>query len=440
LVRPEICFMPLSPGSRVARKVLLLGLLFVTSTAALAQRHESHAPSILTRPDAVEQKDTLKDFHEALAVQATTQQIAEFQALLKTTDSAKSELEKLLPRPSSTSISTLDQALEAARSQTKKFVDGFSEKQKSGLKEQTRLLDRADAALADQRMKFDQALQISSTPPADEANYASALDKSLTDFSSQQLDLAREMGIVLADAQDVTFNLPAVKSSILVANQPVQLTVSSILSQTAADSSKRTFHLEMMGDLSDFQQNITTVLRAALRNDNPCGEHLIVKRAMVMPSTPASDLHLQLHYERWTCFRIAGQTSTNELAESEGDAEIRLLPAMGPAGLQVRTEYGAIDATGMMGDSLRNGDLGADLREKISRAFLAAMQAAADLKTALPPALQGSATLQTAKFEDTGAGDLVLMLHGEAQLTDEQAKSLASQLNQTLSAEGNGTK
>ena len=429
--------MRLSSSSCVDWKVALLGLLCVTSTAASAQRRGSHAPpNILTRPDAVDQKDTLKDFHEALAVQATTQQIAEFQALLKSTDNAKSELEKFLQHPPPASSSSLDQALEMSRSQTKKFVDGFSERQKSGLKEGTRLLDRADAALSDQQKKFDQALQISSTPAADVSNFATALDKSLADFSSQQLGLAREMGIVLADAQDVTFNLPAVKSSVVVASQPVQLTVSSILSQSAADSSKRTFHLEMMGDLSDFQQNITAVLRAALRNDNPCGEHLILKRAVLVPSTPASNLHLQLHYERWACFRMAGQTTTNELAESDGDAEIRLFPAMGPAGLQVQTEFGAIDATGMMGDSLRNGDLGSDLRQKISRAFLAAMQAAADLKTALPPALQGSATLQAARFEDTGAGDLALMLHGEVQLTDEQAKSLASQLNQTLSAEG----
>jgi len=430
-----------SRGSRIASRALLLGLLSL-SAAALAQRGSSHAPpNVLTRPDAVDSKDTLKDFHQALAVQATTQQIAEFQALLKTTDSAKSELERFLQHPQpGDSKSALDQALEAARSQTRKFIEGFSEKQKSGLKEQTRLLDRTDAALADQQKRLDPALEISTTPPAELASYLTAVDRSLADFSSQQLSLAREMGIVLANAEDVTFNLPAVKKTVTVGLQPLQVRVASILSQTAADGDKRTFRLEMMGDLSDFQQNITVVLRATVNSESPCGERLTVSRAILMPSAPASTLNLQLHYERWACLHIAGQNTATELAENDGNVEVHLLPVMDAAGLQLKTDFGRIGAGGMMADSLRSGDLGSNLREKVARAFLAAMRTASDLKTELPPALQGSATLQTAKFEDAGAGDLALMLRGQAQLSEEQAKSLASQLNQTLSAQGIGTK
>lgn len=419
-----------------------LASLLASSGVALAQRGGAHAPpTILTRPDAVEEKDTLKDFHEALAVQATTEQIAEFQALLKTTNATKSQLETFTERPQTgSSNSGLDQALEAARTQTRKFSDGFSEKQKMGLKEQLRLVDRADAALLDQQRRLDQALQTPSMPPAEVADFAGGLDKAFADFSSQQLTLAREMGIVLADAQDVTFNLPAVKSSVIFAGEHVQVTVSSILSQTAADTNKRTFRLEMMGDLSDFQQNITEVLRATLRNDNPCGEHLVLQRAMLMPATPASNLHLQLHYERWACLRMGGQNSATELAESDGEVEIHVVPAENSGALILKTEFGQVNASGMMADSLRTGDLGSSLREKVADAFLQATRTTMDLNHALPPALQGSTTLQTAKFEDAGAGDLALMLQGEAQLSEEQAKSLASQLNQKLSAQGNGTK
>jgi hypothetical protein len=433
------------PSSRTCSILFFLGLLLSFSEVALAQHGSARVPhNMLSRPDAVDEKDSLKDFHEALAVQATTEQIAEFQALLKTTDSAKAQLETFVQHPQpGTSSPALGQSMEAARSQTRKFIDGFSEKQKSGLKEQTRLLDRADAALAEQQKRLDQTTQTSSIQAPSNAQLpeiATSLDKAFTDFSSQQLTLAREMGIVLANAQDVTFNLPAVKSTIAFAGERLQVTVSSILSQTSADAGKRTFRLEMMGDLSDFQQNITEVLRAALRNDNACGERLSVRRAMLMPSTPTGNLHLQLHYERWACLHMAGQSSPTELAESDGDADLRLLPVQDPSGLQLKTEFARIDASGMMADSLRTGDLGADLREKVVQAFLVAMRTTTDLKSALPPALQGSTTLQAAKFEDVGSGDLALMLQGEAQLSEEQAKSLAGQLNQTLSAEGNGAK
>jgi hypothetical protein len=420
--------------------VALLGALLSFSADALAQRGGGHAPpNVFTRPDAVDQKDTLKDFHEALAVEATNEQITEFQALLKTTDSAKSESEKFVQNPQSgVSVSALTQAVEATRSQTKKFVDGFSDRQKSGLKEQTRLLDRADTALADEQKKLDQALQ-SSSAAVELANDAMAVDKSLADFSSQQLSLAREMGIVLANPLDVTFNLPAVKNTVTLGSQPLQVRVSSLLAQTAADADKRTFRLEMMGDLSDFQQNITEVLRAALNTNRTCGERLSVQRAMLMPSAPAGTLHLQLHYERWACLRLGGQNTSTELAENDGEVQLRLLPAMGATGLQLKTDFDRIEASGMMADSLRSGDLGSDLREKVAQAFLTAMRTATDLKTELPPALQGS-TLETAKFEDTGAGGLALMLQGQAQLSDGQAKSLVSQLNQTLSTQANGTK
>jgi hypothetical protein len=431
--------MPSCRSSRIAI-VTVLGSLLSFSANAAAQRGGGHVPhNMLTRPDAVDDKDTLKDFHQALAVQATSQQIAEFQALLKTTDSARTESEKFVQHPQSgDSVSALGQALEAARSQTKQFIDGFSDKQKSGLKEQTRLLDRADAALADQQRKLGQAIQ-SSSPAGELANDATAVDKSLADFSSQQLSLAREMGIVLANPQDVTFNLPAVKNTVTVGLQLLQVRVSSLLSQTAAGADKRTFRLEMMGDLSDFQQNITELLRAAVNSDRTCGERLSVQRAMLMPSAPASTLHLQLHYERWACLRLGGSNTSTELAENDGEVELRLLPTMGATGLQLKTDFDRIDTNGMMADSLRSGDLGSDLREKVTQAFLTAMRPATDLKTELPPALGGS-TLETAKFEDVGAGDLALMLEGQAQLSEEQAKSLVSQLNQTLAAEGNGTK
>lgn len=423
----------------IPSSALLLGFSLSCCGAALAQDHSNRVPrTMLTRPDGVDEKDTLKDFHRALAVQATSVQIAEFQTWLKATDSAKTQLQPLLQHPQpKASTSALDQALDDLRTQSKNFIDGFSEKQKADLKEETRLLDRVDNELIDHQKKLDQSFQSSSPSTAGLAANAGDLEKSLDDLASQQLGLAREMGIVLANSQDVTFNLPAARNTVTIANQPLQLTVSGILSETATDAGKRTFRLEIMDDLTDFQQNITDVMGAVVNSDSACGERLSVRQANLMPAIPGGSLSLQLHYERWACLRIGGQTTPTELAENDGEVEIRLLPAISQGDLQLKTDFGRIGATGMMADSLRNGDLGSSLRDKVAHAFLSAMRAATNFK--LPPALEGS-KLQTAQFEDDGAGDLTLMLQGETQLSEDQAKSLAAQLNQTLAAEGSTTR
>jgi hypothetical protein len=249
------------------------------------------------------------------------------------------------------------------------------------------------------------------------------------------------MGIVLANGQDLTFNLPAVKSAATVGSQTVQVTVAGQLSQTAAEGSQRTFKLDLMADMSDLQQNITELLRAQLDKTNPCGERLAIRQAMLVPSAPASILTLQFHYERWTCVRISGQTTPSELAESDAAVEMKLTLAMDqppsqPNPMKVLAEFRRIDARGMLADSLRSGGLGDDLRDKVSQSVLSAARPGADLTTALPPAVRGSANLQNARFQDAGVGRLSVVLQGQVQISNEQANALASQLNQILSAQG----
>ena len=424
--------------SFTAATALLLGILLVCPGAAIAQHHGGHGgpgsiPGGTGRPTGVEEKDTLKDFHQAMAVQATSQQVVEFQALLKSTETAKAELQAFLRQQPAKSNASLDQALENTRSASKKFVDAFSGPQKSGLKEATKRLYKADSSLEEDEKKLDQTLQTSS---ADMAARAEDLDKALTDFSNQQLALGREMGIVLANGQDLTFNLPPVKSTVNVADRSVAVEVSGSLSQTAVQGSQRTFKLELIADLSDLQQNITELLRAQFDKTNTCRERVTIRQAMFLPSTPASVLTVQLHFERWSCARTSGQTTQSELAESDGAADIKLTPAADPADpLKLAASFGRIDASGMLADALRSGDLGDDLRNKVTQSVLSVIRAAADLKATLPPAVQGSAILQTMRFQDV-AGRMTTVLGGQVQISNEQANLLASQLNQTLSAQG----
>jgi len=146
---------------------------------------------------------------------------------------------------------------------------------------------------------------------------------------------------------------------------------------------------------------------------------------------------VQLHFERWTCTRTYGQQTSNELAEGDGTVEIKLTAALEkPNTLKVAAAFGRIDAAGMMGEALRSGDLGEDLRDKAAKSVLAAARAGSDFKTALPPAIQNSAIIQSARFQDVGVGGLSVVLDGQIEISNEQATQLASQLNQALSAQG----
>jgi len=432
-----------------AVSALILGFaLLGCPLGASAQHHggghggAAGTPGWLGRPDGVDEKDSLKDFHQMMAVQATSQQITDFQALVKSTEAAKGDLQAFLQDlrngggvPESPRRDALDHEIEKARSWNQRFQEGFSAEQKSGLKEITKRLAKADSDLEQEEKKLNQSLEVKSAS-ADVAARADSLDKALTDFYNQELALGREMSVVLSDGQDVVFMLPQVKSRVNIANQTVEVPISGALSQTAVQGEKRTFRLELIADLTEVQHNITELLRAQLDSSETCGQRVEIRRATLVPAAPSGLMVVQLHFERWICSRVSGQQTTNELAESEGTVEIKLAATVENGALKLAAGFGRIDASGMLLDSLQSGPLGDDLREKAIQSVLAAAQAGSDFKVALPPAVQNSAAIQSAKFQNTGAGGLSVVLAGQVEISNEQADQLASQLNQALSARG----
>ena len=434
---------------------MILGTVFLSSVA-FAQRHGAGgnnaggingSVSGSNRATGIDEQDTLKDFHEALAAQATSEQVAEFQALLKSTDTAKAQLQDYLQelskqgaqpafRTATPDHAALDQALDNARNGTKKFEEGLSAEQKSRLKEIAKRLSKADSDLEQDQRKLDQAVD-AKVPAGEVSAHAEVLDKAIADFYTEQLALGREMSITLSSGQDLTFMLPQVKNPVNIANQTIAVTVSGGLSQIAVQGSQRTFKLELVADLSDLQQNITDLLRAQLDTSDLCGQRIAIRQANLEPSAPAGLLSIRLHFERWTCNRMFGQVTPSELAEGDGTVEIKLTASVeSPSTLKVTAALGRIDAGGMMADSLHSGSLGDDLRETVSESVLSALRAGADLKVALPTAVQNSATLQSAKFRESGAGVLDAVLEGQMELSSDQSNLLASQLNQALSAKG----
>jgi hypothetical protein len=444
MLRRGISFSPINA-------VILGSVLLACPIAATAQRHGGSSSGGMNgsvsgsnRPTGVKEEDTLKDFHQTLALQATSQQIAEFQALVKSTGAAQAELQSFLQQVRKENGPTdaagreaLDRALENARTGTKKFQEGFSPAQKAGLKEIAKRLAKSDSDLEQEEKRLDQSMD-AKAPAPEVVPHAETLDKALSDFYNQQLALGREMSITLASGQDLAFVLPRVKKPVNLENLTIPVTVSGVLSQIAAQGGQRTFRLELIADLSELQQNIMELLRAQLDSSETCGQRVSIQQARLTPASPAGLLVVRLHFERWMCTRTMGQQTSNELSEGDGTVEIKLTAAIEKEKentLVVKAAFSRIDATGMLGDLLRSGQLGDDLQAKSAQSVLAAVRAGTDFKTALPPAVQNSATIQSAKFRDLGVGGLSVVLDGQVEISNEQADQLANQLNQTLSAQ-----
>jgi hypothetical protein len=429
---------------------LLLGaFLVLCPTIMAAQHHGGHGGAggvagANNRPTGVDEKDPLRDFHRAMAVEATSQQAGEFQALVKETDTAKSSLQTFVEnrqKPGAAPetvipVTEIDQLLGRLRADSQKFVEGFSAVQKSGLKENLKKLAKADSDLQASQQRLDASSGAGSSGTEFAARGETVIT-SLGEFSDQQLALGSEMGIVLAQGSDLTFTLPEVRSLVTLGNQTAEVPVSGELSQIAAQGAQRTFRLRMVVDLSELEERTTEIFRAQLDAARSCGERLAVREATMTSATPAALVALQLHYERWSCLGLAGQTGSQELAEQEGAVEVKLTPLVGKGNtLKLAAEFSKIVAGGAMGESLHSGDLGEELRDRLTRSILSALPLGENFPKYLPPAAREFAILQEAKFQDTGVGKLSVILDGQLDLSDQQVNLMASQLNEAKFARG----
>jgi hypothetical protein len=447
--------------------LLTVSLLLACPSLASAQRHGGGGASAgggglsgYSRPDGVDEKDPLKDFHESMALQATSTQVSEFQRLLKMTEAAQASLRTFLQSlphdnaaPGAAQRETLDPALENARTENKKFQEGFSPPQKSGLKEITKRLAKTDSDLEQEEKKLDQSLELKAASPEILAQ-AESLEKALSEFQDQQLALGREMSITLASGQDLAFTLPLVSRIVNFGGRALPVAVSGALTQITEQAGQRKFKLELSANLAELQQNIFEILSAQLNTSATCGQRITIRQARLTPATPASLLVVRLHFERWICARSFGQQISNELAEGDGTVEITLTAALessntpspsgstpngsastaasAPNALKIAATFGRIDASGMLEEELRSGSLGDDLREQAALALQSAARPGSDFQSALPRALQNSATIQAVKFQDIGVGGLSIAFQGQVEISNDQADQLANQLNQTL--------
>jgi len=235
---------------------------------------------------------------------------------------------------------------------------------------------------------------------------------------------------------DSVFEIPTVPVSLNIAGQPVAVTISGDISMSRASPGRgeQPFTLNLRADLSDLQSHITTVLQAELNQSNRCGERISVEKAALMPAAPAGNLAVQLHFEKWACFKAFGRENAKRLVGGDGTVNVILTPRVageGAGGTQNQTvrldaEIGDIDADGSLGELLHS-EYGAVLREKIREALLKAIQKFASLEAVLPERARPFVTIQSVVFGERGSGILLLNLAGRLQIPAEQASTLLEQ-------------
>jgi hypothetical protein len=388
------------------------------------------------RPGGVSEKDDLRSFHRAIALQATSQQSALFNTAIQDVENANVQLQAFRaaaqtvpPAPGA----IMHDLIEKVHSSNQSFLASFSAAQKAGLKDVLKKLAKEDSELARQAQGFDQGLQ-SAKPTAEQLASASSLEKTLAGFQTQQLALATEMSIVVTPAgEETTFNLPALPNRINISGQSLAIPSSGVVVRTSKENGHNIFTLTLDADLFDLQQNITDVLSSALNRSPNCGERVELKQALLAPAAPASLVTVHLHYERWICALGGGTAIPTEAIASDGSLEVKLTPTMSrtnsqSSGLGLDSEIVRADSTGSLRNMLRSGDLGDNLRQQIAATILAVLRQAANPDSVLPVSAKENLSLQKAQFQNAGSDKLSFRLNGELQFSDEQAKLFADQL------------
>jgi hypothetical protein len=250
------------------------------------------------------------------------------------------------------------------------------------------------------------------------------------------LVLAGQAASTPARAEEFTFKIPPSMIPLSIENQPIAIVASGIISVAARGHNDYLLKLDLTADLSDLQQNMTGILRSQLDKDEHCGDRIAIQSASLVPAEPSSRAVVQLHYERYACFKAFGKQTTKKLVGGNGTIQMKLTPGVeADKTLRLVPEVESIQADGSLGELLRSGSLGATLREKITNALQSAMQKGTNRSVTLPPAAQDMAAIDKAEFRDAGSGRLALVLGGEVQVSERQVQLLKGELNERLPAQ-----
>ncbi len=235
-------------------------------------------------------------------------------------------------------------------------------------------------------------------------------------FEGHLILLAAALAAPAAPATDFHFEIPPLRASFEIADQPVPVVISGRLDGRGESA----IAVNLDADLAGLQEKILPILRAQLAQDNRCGDRISIGQASLAPEPPAALLTAVVHYEKYACAKAFGKEIVKRLVGGNATVRVRLAPAVElPAAVHLNAEVLPIEADGQLGEMLRSGQFGAALSEHLRKALQSDLEKSTAFNGALPPAVAAVATLRSAAFREAG-GRLILSVSGEVQATPEQ--------------------
>jgi hypothetical protein len=192
---------------KIAAALILVVLLFSYNLSAQqrgGRRGGGAGGAAGGRPSGDTDPNSLKEFNRAMAVQATKDQSAQFMSWVKSTEIAKKRTTDLAREIEvangatngfSGHITALRDAADESKNAQERFLQSFSNTQKSGLKEFTKKLEKADSAVRKELKKLSEDSGGRDNNSKQFASSAERLGQALTSLQTEQHRLGDEMGI-----------------------------------------------------------------------------------------------------------------------------------------------------------------------------------------------------------------------------------------------------
>jgi len=223
----------------------------------------------------------------------------------------------------------------------------------------------------------------------------------------------------------LAFDIPPVPVSLNIAGQPVAL----VISGNVSGAPEQPLALNLHADLSELQSHMTPLLQTELNQSNRCGERISVEKATLVPAAPAGRMTVQLHFEKWACFKAFGKENAKRLVGGDGSVQVLLTPRVQDGNtVSLGAEISNIDADGSLGELLHS-EYGATLRDKIRQSLLKAIEKSASLEAVVPAQAQPFVTIQSVEFAERDTGILVLNLVGRLKVPGAQVASVLEQFH-----------
>ena len=189
----------------VYRSVSILAMLFVLWPSAVMAQHTGRRGSSTGASGGTASPEgaDVETFKRAIAVQATAEQVTQFRAMAKSTETARQQARDLGRQTEDSGDSvqlthkatSLQNSVDQVENDYQAFRRSLSDAQEAGLKEFTKKLNKAHAAVTKAAKVMSQQLDQVPVNAAKLPGAGESLEKALAAFQADQVKLGNEMGI-----------------------------------------------------------------------------------------------------------------------------------------------------------------------------------------------------------------------------------------------------